>query len=113
MRYSVLDEYGAIILRVEAIEYLENEDVELLKGKVTLIDGSVLRISEVWVDGKLEKYSYFWLDEENDLIIGWDNAPHHIQVNTYPHHKHTKRGVVESDAHSLEAVMDEICKRFG
>lgn len=113
MRYGVLDRYGAIILRVESLEYLENENVELFKGKVTLIDGSVFRISEVWIDGKLEKYSYFWLDEENEVIIGWDNAPHHFQVKTYPHHKHTKRGVIESDERSLEAVFEEIRKRFG
>ena len=26
--------------------------------------------------------------KNGQLIIRWDNAPHHKQIQTYPHHKH-------------------------
>ncbi|MDI6793425.1 MAG: DUF6516 family protein [bacterium] len=61
--------------------------MEKFKAKVILCDGSNLRISETWIDRRLFGYSYYWLDENNNQIIGWDNAPHHLELDNYPHHK--------------------------
>jgi len=44
----------------------------LFKSEVILIDRSTLRISEVYIENNLEKYSYYWFDEENNLLIGWE-----------------------------------------
>ncbi|MBC8520415.1 MAG: hypothetical protein H8D26_00265 [Methanomicrobia archaeon] len=30
-------------------------------------------------------------------VLGWDNAPHHRQVSTHPHHKHELGVLYESD----------------
>jgi hypothetical protein len=30
--------------------------------------------------------SHYWLTEQNELQIGWDNVPHHRHIATYPHH---------------------------
>jgi hypothetical protein len=38
----------------------------------------------------------------------WDNAPHHYHLLTFPHHKHTAKGIVESLEISLPEVIEEI-----
>lgn len=75
-----------------------------------LTDGSSLRVSEVWIDNTLEKYSYYWFDEENKLLIGWDNAPHWETTKTFPHHKHVNRkdNVEDSKEQSLDDVLEYI-----
>ena len=53
-------------------------------------------------------YSFHWQDKNGDLIIRWDNAPHYKNIKTFPHHKHTKNGVEESDEVCLEDVLKYI-----
>ncbi|MBI3800958.1 MAG: hypothetical protein HY268_28780 [Deltaproteobacteria bacterium] len=50
--------------------------------------GTSLRVAERWREGALMRYSYYWLDADEGLKIGWDNAPHHEQLENFPHHKH-------------------------
>jgi len=59
-----------------------------IRLKLTFTDGSHLYISEFWKGNRLVTYSYYWLDAQDNLIIGWDNAPHHTHLSTFPHHKH-------------------------
>jgi hypothetical protein len=76
------------------------------KAIVRLKDGSNLHINEVWVDGKLEKYAYYQVTPTGEIVQGWDNAPHHPEVSTYPHHHHRASEVVESSVRSLTDVLD-------
>ena len=60
-----------------------------LKAKAVLIDSSELFIREYnSIDSYL--YSYHWQDESGLLRIRWDNAPHHQELENYPHHLHLK-----------------------
>lgn len=34
------------------------------------------------------KYSFHWQDKSGKLIKRWDNAPHHPEIETFPHHLH-------------------------
>ena len=61
---------------VEDILVLQVTD-EILKLILKLRGETTLRVLERWKEDKLVRYSYYWLDSENNLIIGWDNAPHH------------------------------------
>lgn len=36
----------------------------------------------------VEKYSFHWQRNDGTLICRWDNAPHHRDVTTFPHHLH-------------------------
>ncbi|MHA1673098.1 MAG: toxin-antitoxin system TumE family protein [Promethearchaeota archaeon] len=45
------------------------------------------------------------------LIIKWDNAPHHKELITFPHHKHSPT-VKESYSINLEDVINEIAKNL-
>ncbi|MDE3088449.1 MAG: hypothetical protein KGJ80_03545 [Chloroflexota bacterium] len=61
------------------------------KLKLVLINGSTLRIEEHYSQGVLGRYAYYLLDPQGNLIVGWDNAPHHIWLPNFPHHKHIGR----------------------
>ncbi len=63
-------------------------DGESLRLILYWLDGNNLRVIEQWQGQQLLRYSYYWLTAQNQLMIGWDNAPHHRHVSTHPHHKH-------------------------
>lgn len=70
------------------LDFKQGEDFYFLKIKAILIDQSELHIKE-YVSGKSYLYSYHWQDKNGNLRIRWDNAPHHKDIQTFPHHKHT------------------------
>ena len=85
-------------------------DGETLRVVLHLKDGTNLRVTEQWAGTALERYSYYWLNPDNELKIGWDNAPHHTQLENFPHHKHIgqQEDMQASAEASLEAVMGVI-----
>lgn len=74
---------------------------------VQLKDDSVLNIRE-YVDEFERAYSYHWQTKEGKLIIRWDNAPHHKNISTYPHHKHIKEKILPNYAITCEEILKEI-----
>jgi hypothetical protein len=74
---------------------------------LALNDDTTLRIMERWRNGALSRYSYYWLNSDESLKIGWDNVPHHRELENFPHHKHIgeKGHRVASYETSLEDVM--------
>lgn len=94
---------------LERIVFLE-ADEQTLRVILYLQDGTNLRAVEKWNQDVLEKYSYYWLSSKNELIIGWDNAPHHSKIDTFPHHRHVanKRKLEPSDENCLEDVIEFI-----
>jgi len=83
-------------------------DFYFLKIKAELMDGSVLYIREFVSD---EEYSYsFQWQKNGNLLIRWDNAPHHRHLETFPHHKHvgSKDNIQPSKEVSLEDVLKTI-----
>lgn len=36
----------------------------------------------------VEKYSFHWQAANGALIRRWDNAPHHREISSFPHHLH-------------------------
>ena len=61
------------------------------KVRAYLVHGYVL---DVYYNQTLGKYSYT-LIKENKRIAGWDNAPHHKSVETYPDHFHDVDGNIK------------------
>jgi hypothetical protein len=58
-------------------------------------------------------YAYYWLTPTGALVQGWDNAPHHPQIPTNPHHSHTPTGIVSSSVRSLVDVLTRIEQQIG
>jgi hypothetical protein len=70
-----------------------NEFLGIIEGQIHFTNG-VLDFLEVIriIKNKLEKkkYKYNFRDIKNELVFRYDNATHHLEVSTYPHHKHIK-----------------------
>lgn len=76
------------------------------------MDGTELRVSEVWISDKLRKYSYYWLEETSETIKGWDNAPHHEELDSFPHHVHEENGVTPSEPKNGRTILERLRKEF-
>ena len=46
------------------------------------------------------------------LIAGWDNATHHPEIKTHPHHVHTPEDVNESSIRNLDDVLALLAKKI-
>ena len=55
---------------------------------------------------RLVDYSLHWQGRDGALIKRWDSAPHHPEIDAFPHHIHKADGNVESgNAFDWESVM--------
>ena len=101
--WSILAEFVAEVTVIKV-------DYHSFKLRVTLADGSTVRISEQYYQGTLENYAYYWLDADCRLLIGWDNAPHHSHLSSFPHHKHvgSQDNRLPSEETTPEDVLESI-----
>ena len=104
------------IVASSSIEYVKVLDAEgYVRGALTLIDGSELRILEYTIirGGQpiVSKYRFQW-QRLGEFLVRWNNAPHHPEVETHPYHKHVKgeERPRPSEAKSLASVLVEIEK---
>ena len=103
---SQLQGRPGLVVAVSQYEHRLCDTVEQFKAIVQLVDGTRLHISEVWVGGELRKYAYFQVTPDGQIIRGWDNAPHHPEIDTYPHHLHMSKGIHPSAVRALVDVLD-------
>lgn len=89
---------------VRNLKILE-EDADFVKATLYFKNDTNLRIA---LDKERNAYSFYWLNEENNLIIGWDNRPHHPEVATFPHHKHI--GLPKSVKPSRETTLAQVLR---
>jgi len=108
---KIKDEYSDIVKFIEKFEVSEEEQISVLKAKLRLFDGTIVWVREVWIKDKIEAYSYYWLRPDETVIIGWDNAPHHKKINSFPHHRHISNSIEASQEKSLGKVL-EFIRRF-
>ncbi|MCK4615133.1 MAG: hypothetical protein KAU14_10050 [Thermoplasmata archaeon] len=109
--------YSEVVRDVEILDEFVTEVSGFIECKITIIDGSILYFTEYVklekVRIKRDKYSFHWL-KSGQMIFRYDNAPHHKEIKTYPHHKHIGpegNEVVESLAVSLTDVLNEIAEK--
>jgi hypothetical protein len=77
------------------------------KVKVLITNKSTFFASE-YKDTIERNYSFHWQDEDNKMIIRWDNAPHYPNLATFPHHKHLPNMVEECQEMTLQEALDFI-----
>jgi len=87
----------------------------IIRGSLVFINNTVLYFREVVdVEYRIEKikYSYQYQDYiTNACIFRYDNAKHHPEIKTFPHHKHIRgsKGVIEIENDvSLLNIIKEI-----
>lgn len=92
-----------IIVREEA-----QGDMGLWRYRLTLRSGGLLEMFERFqvVGGSVQvtKYSFHWQDAAGQLLKRWDNAAHHPEVPTSPHHVHDG---AEANVHSHGTISVE------
>lgn len=105
-----LEDYG-YTESTEIREEIRPNKQAVIKGKIVLVDGSVLHIKE-YIDAKYKiervSYAYQYQDRDGELIFRYDNAVHRPALG-YREHKHTKDGViVETCLPDISDVIDEV-----
>jgi hypothetical protein len=67
-------------------------------------------VKDIDLESKV-KYRYQYMDEKQELIFRYDNAPHHVKIYTFPHHKHESDGIKACEEPTLFDVLLEIATR--
>jgi uncharacterized protein DUF6516 len=84
----------------------------IVEGRLRFWDGSLLEFTETLIERGVvlikTDYAYHFQDTQNQLIFRYDNAPHHPEVSTHPHHKHTSKGIETANPPYLNDVLREI-----
>ncbi|HLC15338.1 MAG TPA: DUF6516 family protein [Thermodesulfovibrionia bacterium] len=68
-----------------------------------------IEVKDIDIKSKV-KYRYQYMDEQQELIFRYDNAPHHKDICTFPHHKHERNEIKASEEPALFDVLLEIAK---
>ena len=83
-----------------------------IKGHLLIIDSSILEISIFATESRntlsIDKYRLHYMNSTGQMLFRYDNAPHHPEVDTYPHHKHTSDKIMPSSMPSLKDILNEI-----
>lgn len=79
--------------RQVSIDYIRlGEGVAHYRLRTTLLDGSMLQCAERaslrFGRVHIDNYSFHWQRPDGSLIRRWDNAPHHPEIASFPHHVH-------------------------
>ena len=80
----------------------------MVRGKLLFLGGNILNFMEYIQTGKEKpKYSFNFTDGKGNLIFRYDNAAHHRDIPTFPHHKHAGSLVYPSKEMALAEVISE------
>lgn len=80
----------------------------MLSGRLLFVDGSILEFMEYLKDESRLKYRFHLMNKDGNMVFRYDNAPHHKEVSSFPHHKHLSGDVLESNDRGIMDVLDEI-----
>ncbi|MBE7553249.1 MAG: hypothetical protein HS126_19435 [Anaerolineales bacterium] len=84
----------------------------IIEGRLHFWDDSRLEFTETLTEQGVvlikTDYAYHYQDADDNLVFRYDNAPHHPEVPTHPHHKHTSTGIEAATPPHLNEVLHEI-----
>lgn len=97
---QIQDYFDKIKLKLVECELIESFQVR--KERITTTDGyirirgnlsngDIIEFSEYCRFHKkviTEEYTFHWQDSKGKLIRRWDNANHHPEIESFPHHVH-------------------------
>lgn len=83
-----------------------------LRIRLRFSDNSLLELSEaIRITGNTFQrisYRYHYQSSVGKTIFRYDDAPHHPNIKTYPHHKHLFDKVLEYSHPDIETVIKEV-----
>jgi hypothetical protein len=85
---------SSIVLSSNIQKYFgPGEEAAYLKGQVTIIDSSILEIAIFAAESRgtlsIDKYRLHNMNSVWQMLFRYDNSPHHPEIDSHPHHKHT------------------------
>lgn len=97
------------------VEYYEEEIVTAnrvnLRIRVRFASGHLLELNEAVIGeaGHLRYlgYRYHFQDGQNNIVFRYDNTPHFLDLDNFPHHKHFTDKVVGTVQPSILTVINE------
>jgi len=98
-----------IIKLVDVKIAIDNPETGSFKLRAIIDQKFFIDIYEFLLKGKVIRYSYA-LIKENKSVLRYDNAPHHLELRTYPHHKHVENELFPLENPSLSAFISEVKK---
>ena len=104
---------SSIVLSSNIQKYFgPDEKAVYMKGRITIIDSSVLKIAIFAFESRgslsIDKYRLHYVNNAGQMLFRYDNSPHHPEMETHPHHKHTLDKIVPSKMPSLMDILNEI-----
>lgn len=102
---------SSIVESYEILNLLQDEDFYYLKIKSIIIDKTILHI-RIYLSDEEYNYAFHWQAENGERILRWDNAPHHKDISTFPHHLHNGQGIKISYTITLNDILKEIMLRM-
>ncbi len=48
------------------------------------------------------------MSKDGRMIFRYDNAPHHPEIATFPHHKHASETIIPSSMPAIKDLLNEI-----
>ncbi len=92
------------------VEKVYSEERGYIEGQIVFSDDSCLDFLEVIDSGHSAKikYRYHYMSDQKGLIFRYDNARHHPEIPTFPHHKHVNDIIEESKEPDIAGVLSEI-----
>ena len=83
-----------------------------LKGHLLIIDSSILEIAIFATESRntlsIDKYRFHYMDSTGRMLFRYDNAPHHSEIDSHPHHKHALDKIIPTTMPSLTDILNEI-----
>ena len=107
---KLLDELE-IIQNYNVLDYKSFGDGIYYKIEVIFKNQNILHIKE-YMDEEERNYSYHFQDKNGNLITRWDNAPHHQNIITYPHHRHIDNKIIKSFETTIDEILELIKKEY-
>ena len=96
---------GQTISEVDAhiraiVTFEDNSRLELMEYVRTTTGGGI----------EVNRYSFHWMDADNQLRVRWDNAEHYPKLPNFPHHRHDgdEKNVLPSEPMNLFKALDII-----
>ncbi|NOX60981.1 MAG: hypothetical protein GXP42_03400 [Chloroflexi bacterium] len=103
-------------IQIEELEIFDRSDepgqTSEFYARLRFPDDSQLQVVEKLIVERFTiikaRYSYHYQRADGALVFRYDNAPHHPEISTFPHHKHVGKAVVPSSPPDLIEVLREI-----
>jgi len=114
--------YDALSSRRDAqLERLKIDEIypgasAAVQGRLRYWDNSLLEFIELLEMRsnllRRVEYTYHDQDQHGNLVFRYDDAPHHPEVETFPHHKHVRRDDKESIEETAPPHLGRVLKEI-